>query len=393
MVSNVFRAHELGGVIPVVHVTQVLAAGLFFVFSLKICICYKAVREEIVNADKCVAVGPYPIMIQFLSNALGVAVPALAATDLDTLTVYVGIALQMMLMIYFLWRSYVQSFVPVPAWFPITVSVAASCFLNNHGISKVVEMVFYWGGIAVTGIVLPVCIYRCLRDDLVAPGPGVVILCAPGSFMFLSIFKIKEDAASWAELISLFSLSQSVFLLTIYCVWRRRDKIFYAPFNPGCAAFTFPVESTTSVASVFYEYVKKRERVADVGWMLALKVWCFVLFSVSTINLTVVLYGYVRHMNRWTKEFDQRVKTHLIGFNMSVIAEDYISATRLSGKHSSIRKSIIESLGPTSQRLGTWDPFASNIYNSPNLAPLSQSVSNMGVGGVPPMGNFDLGEE
>lgn len=209
----------------------------------------------------CSRVGAYTMAICFIGGALYTHLSDIVGT----IILAVGVALNIVIFITFLRLAFELKALPEPVWFPATVSIgilalSGSHMYNNNSFNIVlIPGMFLCLAILVTVLFFPPAVYRTLLNpQTLAVSPEVFILQAPGSFIALGWFNLKDHNDDLVLLdhdwigYTLFVFSTLGFLFTVLAVFQRRGALLQMLHDPRkiptWSAATFPLVSTANSA-------------------------------------------------------------------------------------------------------------------------------------------------
>jgi tellurite resistance protein TehA-like permease len=218
-------------------------------------------KQEFKSPLALAAYGALSLTMGFLSEAL---VKTLSQEQGDVawwigaVGIYVAGVFQFVNMLAFFRACFDTKSPPEPLWFPPTVGMAMTGWTGTTvNMPRVLVELSFWGGVAVTVVLLPIVIWRTLRfPSTVAPNPTVGILQAPASFVAIAWFAIGGSEWWWHNdvlVIILFATSTAAFLLTVVAIIQRYSQLRTQGITHAWASFTFPSVSTTTAALLMSE--------------------------------------------------------------------------------------------------------------------------------------------
>jgi len=126
----------------------------------------------------------------------------------------------------------------VPSWFVPPIGIVVACTTSNEmGFGKLTEILFYFGLILYI-IMLPIMLYRILFGDKIANTklPTFAVMGAPANLCLAGYLSFM-DHPDYFFATSLAYLG----IFTTFLVYISFVRIFYIPFSPLYASFTFPL--------------------------------------------------------------------------------------------------------------------------------------------------------
>jgi len=337
-----------GGAYPVWGLSLVMTGLLV----LKMAVCFPVVLDELALPATCAAWGPMPILIMMYARFVHQHYLSVDAR----IGIWIGASFQMILMSYFLRLCWHNRVLPEPFYFPVVVSISAVTFTGTQrdATGRYITELHFWLGILILLVCLPVCAYRVLRHPTaVAASPSVAILMAPASFMSLSYYNappsLCEHMPYCTDVLptALFGCSTLFFVLSWYCVFRRRHIILSEPFSPAWAAFTFPSMSTATAAVIWTAETAHHHQAALLYAYFQL-IWATLLTSYIVIRFIVCLPS-------WCKPPADTAEAARLQEEWAALGDSY-NSRRLSytvgqsGIHSIIRGALAYNIDGTLHR-------------------------------------------
>lgn len=126
----------------------------------------------------------------------------------------------------------------VPSWFVPPVGIIVADVASPGGIYTQLSLYLLWFGIISYALMLPVMLYRLIFAEDVpdVAKPTIAILAAPASLSLAGYLTVVKNPSPVlvALLLGIAVLMTAIIYLAFY-------KLLRLPFNPGFAAFTFPM--------------------------------------------------------------------------------------------------------------------------------------------------------
>jgi len=247
------------------HVRWMTAGSAWLLLTLsaiKLCFVPRVVRRELCDPKMCGSHGGLVMALTLSVSETG-----------NLIAVYSCLAIQLLMLIWYIGRcSYIRS-PPVPFWFPATVGVGMSAVAGRRvAMDLWLEMAVLLLSAVLCAVLWPWIVYRLFRRDAVAPAPSVFVLGAPVSLVGLAYYAVfyapskLERPMRWPYTHALVGFDRSIggtaffaastlaALTTLTAAWRRRRILscFVEPrrgwAHQEWAGLTFPLVATASVA-------------------------------------------------------------------------------------------------------------------------------------------------
>lgn len=186
----------------------------------------------------------------------------------------VGIALHMIHIIIFTWLNVIKginSETFIPSWFVTYLGILVSTVVALPvGIPNLLNTILYYGLIAFS-ILLPLMIYRLVKKPLQEQfKPTIAIFLAPSSLCLIGYLNLSTNPSA----IIVYSLYTIIFIKLLY-VYCRIPLLIKNKFNPGFAAFTFPLAISTIASISMSNYLIS----------LDMPIWGMLVYQLSGLQL------------------------------------------------------------------------------------------------------------
>ena len=210
--------------------------GIFLILILLKVILYpKSIREDFENPIILSSCGTFSMALMILSTYLKAFMPILSYS-----VWIIGVALHILLMIYFTYRFVIREFdinTVYPTWWIVYVGITmAAITANVHGIHEA-DFTFFIIGFISMLVTTPVIFYRYIRY------PNKTDMNKPLICIFTALFSIlivgylnSAESISYEFLMALYLIACVCYIFALYKFIDYRNIEFY----PSFAAFTFP---------------------------------------------------------------------------------------------------------------------------------------------------------
>ena len=210
--------------------------GIFLILILlKVLLYPKSIREDFENPIILSSCGTFSMALMILSTYLKAFMPILSYS-----VWIIGVALHILLMIYFTYRFVICEFninTVYPSWWIVYVGITmASITANVHGIYEA-DFIFFIIGFISMIITTPVIFYRYIRypNKTDMNKPLICIFTALFSILIVGYLNSAESISN-EFLMALYILACIFYIFSLYKFIDYRNIDFY----PSFAAFTFP---------------------------------------------------------------------------------------------------------------------------------------------------------
>ena len=210
--------------------------GIFLILILLKVILYpKSIREDFENPIILSSCGTFSMALMILSTYLKAFMPILSYT-----VWIIGVALHILLMIYFAHRFVILEFdinTVYPTWWIVYVGITmAAITANVHGIHEA-DFIFFIIGFISMLVTTPVIFYRYIRypNKTDMNKPLICIFTALFSILIVGYLNSAESISN-EFLMTLYILACIFYIFSLYKFIDYRNIDFY----PSFAAFTFP---------------------------------------------------------------------------------------------------------------------------------------------------------
>lgn len=163
-----------------------------------------------------------------------------------------GVALHILLIIWFTYRYIIQHFdikVVYPSWWIVFIGITMGAITAHvHGLFEIAYLFFIFGFISMI-ITLPLVVYRYIKypNKLDQNKPLICIFTAIFSILIVG-YTISFSNLSHEFLMGMYSIAFVLFIFALFKVIEYRNLDFY----PSFSAFTFPFVITAIASSEVY---------------------------------------------------------------------------------------------------------------------------------------------
>ena len=221
---------------PILRTICGIAGGIFLVLILTKLVLYpQEIRKDFSNPIIASNSGTFSMSLMLLSTYLAPFIPNVA------FGVWIlGVALHIMLMIYFTYHFIIRNFdisYVYPSYWIVFVGITMGAITAHaHNLNEI-AFVFFAIGFAAMLITLPLVVYRYLRYSDIPDGnkPLICIFTAVLSILIVGYVN-SFNTISIEFLITLYAFACAFYLFALYKFIEYRNLDFY----PSFSAFTFP---------------------------------------------------------------------------------------------------------------------------------------------------------
>ena len=210
--------------------------GIFLILILlKVLLYPKSIREDFENPIILSSCGTFSMALMILSTYLKAFMPTLSYS-----VWIIGVALHILLMIYFTYRFVIREFninTVYPSWWIVYVGITmASITANVHGIYEE-DFIFFIIGFISMIVTTPLIFYRYIRypNKTDMNKPLICIFTALFSILIVGYLNSAESISN-EFLMVMYIIACVFYIFSLYKFIDYRNIDFY----PSFAAFTFP---------------------------------------------------------------------------------------------------------------------------------------------------------
>lgn len=252
--------------------------GVIFIFLLvlKLIMYPGIVKRDLSNPIILCNSGTFSMSLMLLSTYVNSFSPDLA------LSVWIlGIALHILLIIYFTYRNIICKFdinAVYPSYWIVFVGITMGAITAHvHGLNEIGFIFFLFGFVAMI-ITLPLVIYRYIRypNELDQNKPLICIFTAVMSILIVG-YTNSVNNISYEFLMALYCFAFLFFLFALYKVIEYRNLDFY----PSFSAFTFPFVITAIASKEVFtlNQIPLLNVIVQIQTVIAIVLVIYVLFN------------------------------------------------------------------------------------------------------------------
>lgn len=280
---------SLGNLTQDIHpYLRYLFGGIGFIFLiliiLKIFFYAESIKEDFKNPVIVSSSGTFSMSLMILSTYLIQFSPTLAYAIW-----IIGIALHIMLIIYFTYHFIAHNFDisnVYPSYWIVFIGITMGAITSNvHGIEEIGFLFFIIGFISMI-ITLPPVIYRYLKEPTIpdANKPLICIFTAVLSILIVGYLNSSQNISNeFVTILYAFACLFYIFALYKFIEYRNLD------FYPSFAAFTFPfVISALATKGVL----------TKVGYDMALNPILKIEIAIAIVIVVYILLRYLKFLKK-----------------------------------------------------------------------------------------------